>query len=366
MDPTTTCCPNMACPASGQTGPGNIGLHSRQDRRFLGPQCRKPCATTYGTVFYRLRPASDLVALLSTLLAPGGPVPAMVVACGCDERTGAGWRARAGRQGQAGQEPLVEPLRDLGQGPADERRVKRPGGLVWMARAMMVSPRLWRAGAGSEPRDMTWSRRLSGRGRAGALPRPLLWCPAGLCSYIRALREPLREPVRTGAHGRPRLRPWRTVCIAPVVQRSAQRRVVAVDRRLVEGTPARVETRRRRAQGAGVSTPADIERLHATFRARLAALTRRGRALARRTRTLPQGKYLSGTVDNCCTPHTRLAHAGGQTPPAMAAGITDHCWSVPERLSSHVPPPRWRPPQHRGRPSHALKRLAKRWCGDHG
>ena len=52
--------------------------------------------------------------------------------------------------------------------------------------------------------------------------------------------------------------------------------------------------------------------------------------------------------------------------PAMAAGITDHCWTVRELLSCRVPPPRWTPPKQRGRPSHALKRLMARWCGDHG
>ena len=50
----------------------------------------------------------------------------------------------------------------------------------------------------------------------------------------------------------------------------------------------------------------------------------------------------------------------------MAAGITDHGWTVQELLSFHVPPPRWTPPKQRGRPSHALKRLIERWCGDHG
>ena len=55
--------------------------------------------------------------------------------------------------------------------------------------------------------------------------------------------------------------------------------------------------------------------------------------------------YLLGTVYNFCTPHTSLAQAGGKTTPAMAAGITEHCWSVHELLSYHVPPPRWHPPQ---------------------
>ncbi len=207
MDPTTTCCPHRACPARGHTGQGNIGLHARKDRRFLCTQCRTTCAATYGTVLYRLRTAGDLVALLITGLAPGCPVHAIVVACGFDERTVAAWGARAGRQGQAVQEHLVEHPRDLGQVQADERRVKRQGGMVWMALAMMVSTRLWLAGEVSEQRDMPLIRRRLERVRACALHRPLLWCTDGLCSSIRAMCETCRDPGRTGAHGRPRRRP---------------------------------------------------------------------------------------------------------------------------------------------------------------
>ena len=150
--------------------------------------------------------------------------------------------------------------------------------------------------------------------------------------------------------------------IAQVVKRYERRRVVAVERRIVEGTPARVETLRRRSQGDGVINTAYIERLNATFRERLAALTRRGRALTRHTLTLHHGMYLIGTVYNFCTAHTSLAQAGGTPTPAMAAGITDHCWSVHELLTYRVPPTPWTPPKQRGRPSQALKRLIERWC----
>jgi len=361
MDPTTTGCPNRACPARGQTGQGNSGIHARKDRRFICTPCRKTFAATHGTVFYRLRTSADLVALILTLLAHGCPVQALVVAFGFDERTIAAWGARAGRQGQAVQEHLVEPPRDLGHVQADEIRVKRQGGVVWMALAMMVSTRLWLAGEVRAQRDMPLIRRLIERVRRCALPRPLLFCTDGLCSYIRAIRETLRDPVRTGAHGRPRLRPWRNVCLAQVVKRSVQRRVVDGARRMVEGTPARGETLRRRAQGDGVINTASIERLHATFRERLAALTRRGRARARRTMPLQHGRYVIGAVYHFCTPHASLGAAGATTP-AMAAGITDHCWSVQELLSYHVPPPRWTPPKQRGRRSGARQRLVERWC----
>jgi hypothetical protein len=46
-----------------------------------------------------------------------------------------------------------------------------------------------------------------------AAHRPLLVCPDGLVSSIRAMRETLRDPIHTGTGGRPRLRPWRHVLI---------------------------------------------------------------------------------------------------------------------------------------------------------
>lgn len=362
MDPASVFCPNLECPARGQASQGNIRIHSRKDTRFRCTACRKTFAATKGTALYRLRTSATTVTLVVTLLAHGCPLQAIVVACGFDERTVASWAARAGVQGQAVQEHLVEQPRDLGQVQADEIRVKTQGGMVWMALALMVRTRLWLAGEVSVHRDLTLIRRLIARVRRCAVHRPLLFCTDGLSAYVRAIRETFRDPQRTGAQGRPRLCPWRHVCIAQVVKRYAQRHVVAVERRIVEGAPTRVETLRRRSQGDGVINTAYIERLNATFRERLASLTRRGRALARRTLTLQHGMYLIGTVYNFCTPHASLAHAGVATTPAMAAGITDHCWTVWELLAFHVPPPRWTPPKRRGRPSRALQRLVERWC----
>src|SRR5256886_1182672 len=216
----------------------------------------------------------------------------------------------------------------------------------------------------SERRDMTLIRRLIERVRRCAARRPLLVCTDGWVSYIRAIRETFRDPVHTGRGGRPRLRPWRNVLIAQVVKRYERRRVVATERRIIDGTPARVETLRRRSQGDGVINTAYIERLNATCRERLAPLARRCRALARQTLTLHEGMFLVGTVYNFCTPHESL-NSVQKTTPAMAAGITDHRWTMHELLSLHVPPPRWTPPKQRGRPSHMLKRLIERWCGDH-
>src|SRR3989449_7448185 len=149
MDPTTVFCPNLACLARGQIGQGNIGIHSRKDQRFLCTACHKTVSATKGTVFYRLRTSAATVVLVVPLLAHGCPVQAIVAAFGFDERTVAAWWARAGRQGQAVQEYLVEQPRDLGHVQADELRVKKQGGIVWMSLAMMVKTRLWFGGGGT-------------------------------------------------------------------------------------------------------------------------------------------------------------------------------------------------------------------------
>jgi transposase-like protein len=367
MDLAHTFCLNLDCPAKGQTGQGNIGIHSRKEQRLICKQCHTTFTARKGTAFYRLHTPAETVSLVLTLLAHGCPLQAIVVAFGFDERTVAAWFARAGRQTQAVQEYLVERPRALGQVQADEIRGKQQGKISWMALAMSVGTRLWLAGEVSEQRNLGLVRHLLVRVRRCAARAPLLFCTEGFRAYPRAIRETFRDPLPTGKPGRPRWQHWKTLHIAQVVKHYAQRRVVSVERRILRGTAAQVEKLRRRSQGGdGVSNTAYIERLNATFRERLATLTRRGRALARRTSTLHAGMYLIGTVYNFCTSHMSLSRPGpgAAVPctPAMAAAITAHRWTVQELLSFHVPPPRWTPPKRRGRPSRALQRLVERWC----
>jgi transposase-like protein len=174
MDPTTVFCPHRACPARGQTGQGNIGIHSQKEQRFICHACHKTFSARTGPVFYRLRTSAETVAIVVTLLAHGCPLQAIVAAFGFDERTVAAWWARSGRQGQAVHEHLVEQPRDLGQVQADELRVKKQRGIVRMALAMMVKTRLWLGGEVSEQRDLPLIRRLTERVRRCAARRPLL------------------------------------------------------------------------------------------------------------------------------------------------------------------------------------------------
>ena len=366
MDPTQTFCPNRDCPARGQLGKGNISVHSQKERRFICRQCGTTFTERIGTPFYRLRTPTETVTLVVTLLAHGCPVQAIVAAFGFDERTVADWLDRAGRHCHTVHEHLVETPRRLGQVQADELRVKMQGAIVWMAMAVMVTTRLWLGGEVSPHRDLSLIRRLLQRVRRSALAGRLLICTDGLCTYVRATREAFRDHVATGRRGRQPLRVWGRLLIAQVVKHYDNRRVVAVERRVVHGRADQAEKARVASSGEGVLNTAYIERLNGTFREHLASLARRTRGLARTVTRLEAGMWLVGTIYNFCTPHASLgemaAKAVRDRTPAMAAGITRRCWSVGELLSYHVPPLRWTPPKKRDRRSREMLALIEQWC----
>jgi transposase-like protein len=371
VDPQTVFCHNLACPASGQVGKGNIGVHSLKERRYKCHVCGQTFSETKGTAFYRLRTARDVVVLVVTLLAHGCPVQAIVVAFGLDERTVQDWQTRGGQHCQRVHEHLVEQPRDLGQVQADEIRAKIQGGILWMAMAIQVQTRLWLGGVLSTARDTNLIVTLIQKVRHGALCRSLLFCVDGCAAYVGAIRHVFREPVPNRKRGRPPLRPWDGILIAQVVKQYAHKHVVAVTHRIVQGTQTHIDTLLQRTQGGGLINTAYIERLNATFRSCITALIRRGRALARQTTTLHNAMYLVGTVYNLCTYHKSLRvplylpnnrRRWLRRTPAIAAGITDHLWTVKELLTFRVPPPPWKPPKRRGRPSNATKALVAQWC----
>jgi len=208
--------------------------------------------------------------------------------------------------------------------------------------------------------------------RACALCRPLLICVDGWRAYPGVLQKVFREAVPLRGLGRPHLRLWDGLQIAQVVKQYEHGRIIGVLHRIVQGTATQVAQLLLATQGGGVINTAFIERLNATFRARLYGLVRRGRSLAKQLGTLRAGVYVVGTVYNFCTFHRSLRlplllgsrgriHWVRRTP-AMTAGITDHCWSIRELMLYRVPPPRWTPPKRRGRVSCETKQLIQKWC----
>ncbi len=300
-----------------------------------------------------------------TLVGHGCPIPAIEAAFGFQASTIRAWIDAAGAQSEAVHHAVVVQERDLGQVQADEIHVKTQAGVLWVAMAMMVNTRLWLGGAVSAHRDRALITQVIALVVACAQWGPLLVVTDGLSTYGDVVRKAFRTR-QPGVRGRPRVVPRPDLAIAQVVKQYAGRAVTGTCHRLVHGTVSTVLTQLWSTPGCQVRNTAYIERLNGTFRARLATLGRRTRRSARRSTTIARGMYLVGTLDNFCTTHTSLpvVHGTPQTP-AMAAGITDHVWTIREVLHYRVPPPRWEPPRQRGRRSKEMQAKIDRWCADH-
>jgi transposase-like protein len=363
MNPQDTWCPNSACPARGQVGQGNIGIHSQKERRFRCSQCGKTFGARTGTIFHRRRTSETIIEQVVTLLSYGCPIVAIEAAFGIQAQTARDWGEAAGVHAEQVHRAEVVQPRDLGHVQADELRVKTQCGVVWMAMALMVTTRLWLGGVISTRRDQALINRLVALIAAGAHLAPLLLVVDGLASYITAFRLAFRTRQHPGGRGAPRKVPWPELVIGQVVKQYAGRCVVGVQRRLVQGAKATLVRLLWQEAGCLVLNTAYIERLNGTFRARLASLARRTHHLVHRTEALHASMYLVGAVYNFCAYHTSLVTTDGtERTPAMAAGITDHRWTVGELLRRKVPPPRWQPPKRRGPRSKALQTLVDRWC----
>jgi hypothetical protein len=287
----------------------------------------------------------------------GCPIQAIVAALGLDERTLATWLARAGQHCQPRPQPVVQqgPV-DLPHGQAAELWVKLVGRRVWLALA--VPSRLWLGGGISPQRDLMLLPAVVNMIRACGRSLAILVCVAGLASSVPAVRRVCRHPGRTGRPGRPRLVLEEGWLLGHMVKRYGRRRVVSVERRVVRGSrKAMAAVLAATNSGTGITT-ADSERLNATFRAALAPLVRRGRAIAHPERLLTAGMWLVGCAYNVCWLHDSLrvrAPAGAcgkwhERTPAMAAGLTNHRWTMQELLRYHGPRPPWVAPKRRGRP----------------
>jgi transposase-like protein len=336
-------CPTPDCPGNGVLG--DIVVHSRHERRFKCRRCGHTFAASSGTPFYRLHHPPELMILVLALLAHGCPVQAIVFAYGLHEDTVRVWLERGGQQAQRVQEQLVQSGRvDEVHVQADELWVRLRRGRVWQALALAVSSRVWLAGQISVTRDQALIDRLVQQTRASLAHGRVLVCVDGLASYVSAFQQAFWERTQALGAGLWRLTLPRRFLLGQVIKQRRGRKLVSVTRRAVIGTIEQIEARlQATGTGAQIHT-AYIERVNSTFRCSWAHLARRSRSLADQEATLVAGMYLVGTVYNLCREHAslRVEHPDDgrrwhQQTPAMAAGLTDHRWSVAELLW-------WRPP----------------------
>jgi IS1 family transposase len=171
-----------------------------------------------------------------------------------------------------------------------------------------------------------------------------------LLTHFGSWRQPER---RQGKGPMPKLRwiPLPELLYAQVVKTVRRRRLVRVQHRVVFGTLEAVQ--QVLAACSWIINTAFVERLNLDIRQRVAAVGRRVNTLCRGEESLLDQLALFQVYHNFVLPHTSLRQplpvpevpngcglAKGWSPctPAMAAGLTDHVWSLKEVLLYRVPP----------------------------
>jgi len=155
----------------------------------------------------------------------------------------------------------------------------------------------------------------------------------------------------TGLAPKPRWLPLPGLLYAQVIKTVRRRRLVRVTHRVVFGTLEAVQ-QVLAACGWQMNT-AFVERLNLSLRQHVAAIGRRVSTLCKGAEGLHQQLALYHVYYNFCLPHASLRQALPQPEPtrgsgsarqwrpctpAMAAGLTDHVWTLREVLLFRVPP----------------------------
>ena len=170
-----------------------------------------------------------------------------------------------------------------------------------------------------------------------------------LTHYGHWTQPPRRQT--TGPAPKPRWLPLPNLLYAQVIKTVRRRRLVRVRHRVVFGTLEAVQ-QVLAACGWQINT-AFIERLNLSIRQHVAAVGRRVTTLCKGEDGLHQQLALYHVYHNFCLPHTSLRQPVPQPEPtrgtgsakrwqprtpAMAAGLTDHVWTLREVLLFRVPP----------------------------
>lgn len=305
-----------------------------------------------------IRKPEELFVTVISLISWGCPIQAIVHTYELDERTVADWQLRAGRHCEKVHQDQIEQGKlDPKQGQADEMRIKARGVILWMAMAMVVPTRLWVGGVVSKTRDSHLIDHLMLQMRRCCKDLcSLLICTDGFAAYPKSILRAFRKKVkRTPGRGRCCLEVWPDLHIGTVIKRTVNKRLKEVVRQVTYGTEEVAQKLLNLSRGGSMLNTSYIERLNATFRERLASLTRKCRHAVSKEVTLHAGMYLIGSTYNFCITHQELSKAvdlggfGFPCTPAMASDLTDHVWSTKELLTFKVAPPPLPQPKKRRR-----------------
>jgi IS1 family transposase len=370
-------CPAPACRYGGWLGLGNISANGHPNggpwRQLHCTSCGGYFQETHGTPLHGKRVAPEKLVWAVGALAEGLGIRAVARVFEVDPNTVLAWLIAVAdhavafsqyflhdvRVTQVQLDELFALLSAVKAGEVSEteavERLSRSPHWVWAA-IDPVTKLLLTVDIGDRTRAM--AQRVVHQVRQVLAPRCVpLFLTDGFKEYTTALLthyghwvQPERGKTR-GPTPRTRWLPLPQLLYAQVVKTVRRRRLVRVRHRVVFGTIEAVQ-QVLSPLGWQINT-AFIERLNLSFRQHVAAVGRRVTTLCKGEQGLHQQLALYHTYYNFCLPHASLrqpwpqplpTNGHGSTKrwqsrtPAMAAGLTDHVWTLREVLCFRVPP----------------------------
>jgi IS1 family transposase len=375
-------CPDPDCSYRGWLGLGNIRANGhpggQPGRQLQCVSCRGFFYETHGTIFHGKRSSPDLIVHVIGCLAEGLGIRGTARVFEIDPNTVLQCLVEAAEQLQAFSAYFLHDLH-LHQVQLDELyavlSAVRDGEMsedeaiehlstshrwVWTAidpeSKLMLSALV---GERSQAMAQAILHQIAQLLAPGCIP---LFLSDGNPSYLPAIVRHFGywvQPPRRHAKGsapKPRWMPLPGLLYAQVVKKTRRRRVVEVSHRVLLGTQAAVD-RVLAPFGWKINT-AFVERLNLSLRQRVAPIRRRSATSCKGEEGLSHPLILFQVYHNFVLAHASLrlplaepvaTNGNGSAKlwqprtPAMAAGLTDHRWSLREVLMFRVPP--WPQPQ---------------------
>ena len=375
IDTSMHFCPHTGCDYRGWAGLNNLRANGHPSggpwRQLYCRSCHGYFLETHGTLFHGKRLSVELIVRVLACLAEGLGIRATARVFEVDPNTVLQWLVEAAEQLQAFThyflcdvhvtqlqlDELYAVIRDLKAGAISEddalERLEPSRAWVWTAMDP-VSKLLLAIEVG--PRTLAMAQRVVHQVIGVLAPDCVpAWFSDGFKGYLPVILSHCGGWVQSerrqdkGPRPKPRWMPLPGLLYAQVVKQYRRKRVVGVQHRVVFGTREMVK-QVLAAWGWTINT-AFIERLNLDLRQRVAAIGRRVNTLCQGEDGLQHQLALFHVYHNFVLPHTSLRQplqpvlkGGGSAKvwqpctPAMAAGLTDHIWSLREVLLFRVPP----------------------------
>jgi IS1 family transposase len=382
VDTSQHFCPHTGCRYRGWLGLGNLRANGHPSgglwRQFQCISCEGYFLETHGTIFHGKQVAVELIVRVLACLAEGLGMRATARVFEVDPKTVLHWLGEAAEHlrafsayflcevhvNQVQLDELYAVLRAVKTGElSDDEAIQRlERSPYWVWTAMDPESKLLLA-IHVGTRTLAMAQRVVHHLVQVLAPDCVpLFLTDGFKNYMTALLAHFGywiQPERRQAKGpmpKPRWMPLPQLRYAQVVKSYRRRRIVGVKHRVVFGTRLAIE-QVLAACGWTINT-AFVERLNLDIRQRVAAVGRRVNTLCQGEDGMQQQLALFHVYHNFVLPHTSLrqplqspeatngtgsAKVWRPCTPAMAAGLTDHVWSLKEVLLYRVPP--WPQPQ---------------------